>query len=135
MEKIDVELLIDWYVEVQNIVGTLDQIAATYNLNFAAFRILDQIYQSNSLSPRDLSEIEKTSPPAVSRKLNLLQVKGYICKRRDDPHDQRLVKLEITTKGKEAYFAIKESLDAKSIEILSYIKKAEYRSIDRKSNI
>ncbi|WP_208422926.1 MarR family winged helix-turn-helix transcriptional regulator [Latilactobacillus fragifolii] len=128
MAKNNIELLIKWYGEVQQIINSLDLITADYGLSFTTFRILDQLYQNASLTPGDLSNSERTSHPAVSRKLNLLQAKGYLRKRRDDPHDQRLVKLEITTKGKETYLAIKESLDAKSTEIFSGIKKVEHRA-------
>lgn len=131
MKKNNIELLIEWYGEVQQIINSLDLITADYGLSFTTFRMLDHIYQNESLTPKDLSNSEKTSNPAVSRKLNLLQTKGYIRKLRNDPCDQRHVRLEITTKGKEAYLAIKESLDAKIIEILPYIKEIEYHPTDK----
>lgn len=133
--KNNIELLTEWYSEVQQIINLLDLITADYGLSFTTFRMLDQLYQNEPLTPGQLSNSEKTSRPAVSRKLNLLQKKGYIRKRRDDPYDQRIVRLEMTVEGKNVYLEIQKKVNEDINHLLHEVKELSHISDNLEINL
>ncbi|MSD83891.1 MarR family transcriptional regulator [Lactobacillus curvatus] len=99
------------YGEFQLIARQFNLIADEYDISFEQYLILE-VLEDQSLTPSQMKKIFKTSMPAVSRKINLLQEKNYIRKIRG-LQDQRLVKVEITTAGKMIYSQITKKLDNK----------------------
>lgn len=105
------EKILDWYHINQKILGRLELITEQYRISFSAFMIIDQLYQNEDLSPKCLAEILEVSKPAISRKLNMLQARGYIRKLRGENCDQRIIKLTITALGEETYLKIINGLE------------------------
>lgn len=112
----ETRLMNDWYLQYQLINQQLSKISAQYNLSNDQFLILAQIVDLGRDTPGQIAEALKTSAPASSRKLNALQIKGYIAKERAPDEDQRKVKIAITPEGLAAYQGLKQRV-AKQIGI------------------
>ena len=106
----EIQLLGLWYSKLQNISNNLNTISQRYELSFEQFLVLEQVIEENRNSPSELATFFKTSLPAVSRKLNILQAKKLIRKVRGEQLDQRLMWINVTPEGTELYSNIKKTL-------------------------
>lgn len=104
-------LLIMWGKSVHRVFNKLENYFGEVGLSWATFIILHQLYGKEYLTPRDFAYFDKTSRPAVSRKLNMLQSQNYIRKQRGSVEDQRIVRIYMTEEGREAYLLVIEKMD------------------------
>lgn len=104
------QLLGAWYAKLQRISNNLNGISQKHELSFEQFLVLEQIIEEDRNSPSELAIFFKTSMPAVSRKLNILQAKKLIHKIRGEQEDQRLMWVTVTPEGNDIYEAIKHEL-------------------------
>lgn len=104
------QLLGEWYSKLQQIATKLNTISRKYDVSFEQFLVIEQIIEEERKSPSELAVFFKTSLPAVSRKLNLLQSKQLVYKVRGEQDDQRLMQVNATPEGVEIYESIKAEL-------------------------
>jgi len=104
------QLLGEWYSKLQQIATKLNAISRKYDVSFEQFLVIEQIIEEERKSPSELAVFFKTSLPAVSRKLNLLQSKRLVYKIRGEQDDQRLMRVNATPEGIETYESIKAEL-------------------------
>lgn len=113
----EVRLLGNWYSKVQQVFNELNSISKDYGLSFDQFLLLEQLIDEKMDSPREMGAFFKSSMPAISRKLNSLQTKKYIRKIRGEESDQRLMRIEMTSLGREKYAALIAELGLREIKI------------------
>lgn len=128
LEKPDkrMQLLGLWYSKLQNIANNLNTISQKHDISFEQFLVLEQIIEEDRNSPSELAAFFKTSMPAVSRKLNILQTKKLIHKIRGEQEDQRLMWVTVTPEGTEIYERIRaelvnwsDQLNSKDVNLMS----------------
>ena len=93
-------------------------------LNRGEFSMLMSVYEKGNcncgdMKVSDLAELHKTSMPAISQMLNLLEKKGMI-ERRPSQTDRRVVCIELTDQGEE-------TLDAAFEQFMSFVTKVVSR--------
>lgn len=112
-----IRLLGDWYSKIQHVYNELNAISKDYEFSFDQFLVIEQINEEHKDSPKMLSDFFKTSMPAISRKLNSLQAKGYIRKIRGEDSDQRLMRVEVTPLGNQKYEELVAEIELRNIQI------------------
>lgn len=68
-------------------------------ISYEQFYILYLLTKDSQLTSKAIAQIAKVSPPAVSRKLNVLMQKGLIKKIYGQSKDQREIQIQVTKKG------------------------------------
>jgi DNA-binding MarR family transcriptional regulator len=77
--------------------------------------------------PRNLSELagkQRVSPPTMSNSITTLVERGWV-KRVRDPHDRRMVLIELTPAGRAVLSGIRREAEARVAELLAPLSPAE----------
>ncbi|MBT2130250.1 MarR family winged helix-turn-helix transcriptional regulator [Aliiroseovarius lamellibrachiae] len=76
-----------------------------YGITVSEWRVVAHLSQANSVSVREIHKRVDMDKPKVSRAASRLEGAGFITKT-VNPHDRRLVELELTEKGREMIDAL-----------------------------
>jgi len=76
-----------------------------YGITVSEWRVVAHLSQANSVSVREIHKRVDMDKPKVSRAASRLEGAGFITKT-VNPHDRRLVELELTDKGREMIEAL-----------------------------
>ena len=76
-----------------------------YGITVSEWRVVAHLSQANSVSVREIHKRVDMDKPKVSRAASRLEGAGFITKT-VNPHDRRLVELELTNKGREMIEAL-----------------------------
>ncbi len=98
-----------------------------FDITFIQFRMLRQI-QRGAQTVGDLAEKHQISRPAISQAVDLLVKKGLITRRQDD-HDRRYIKLEMTEKGKQVVTTLMEKNHTWLKEKIAHLSPDELETI------
>lgn len=99
-------------------------VLAKYNLSFTAFSILYNLWIWGSMETRKLAQSVGVTVATISSIANTLERKE-LCSRLTDSKDRRLVKLELTTKGKEVIEELYPLFNQGEAEIVAGLTQAE----------
>ncbi|MSD84526.1 MarR family transcriptional regulator [Lactobacillus curvatus] len=109
-----VALMSQWYLEGMYIIQQLNDICRKHDLTYDQYLVLEQIVEEKRNTPKQIADTFKTSAPASSRKINILQRKRFIEKIHNIDGDQRTVELDLTASGRQHYEAAKKELAVKN---------------------
>lgn len=76
-----------------------------YGITVSEWRVVAHLSQANSVSVREIHKRVDMDKPKVSRAASRLEAAGFITKT-INPHDRRLVELELTDKGRDMIDAL-----------------------------
>lgn len=76
-----------------------------YGITVSEWRVVAHLSQANSVSVREIHKRVDMDKPKVSRAASRLEGAGFITKT-VNPHDRRLVELELTEKGRDMIDAL-----------------------------
>ena len=95
-----------------------------YGLNVNTWRILAIIGRYGPLSAKDIATRASSDAFHVSRAIELLVRRKFI--RRDvDPQDRRRARIELSSSGRAAHYAIEQALTRLENELLSGLKDSD----------
>lgn len=103
----------EWYIKSQEVIYQLNKISEKYGITYDQFLVMEQIIKLGHNTPGKIASVFKTSAPAASRKINILQRKNYVTKVRDMENDQRTVWLEVTSEGIRVYQSVQKEIEEK----------------------
>jgi DNA-binding MarR family transcriptional regulator len=95
---------------------------------YKALHALDERDQGEDVCVKDLSEDLVLSLPAASRIVDGLHQRGYV-ERREDEHDRRMKRLEITSAGREAMARINATRLAAAQQFAGTLSDAERKQL------
>lgn len=94
---------------------TMQQLGRTYRVMMAAFeanighsmprwRILLTLHQSGETSQKELAQLLRIDPAALTRQIKAIEAMGWV-ERHSDPHDNRLTNVALTPEGSKVVIA------------------------------
>ena len=96
--------------------------------------LLERLWQEDGLAPGELAALIGVETSTISREAQRMERAGLV-ERRRDPHDARLVRIYLTSSGRQLQQVVPGIMDSLTEEALRYLEPGErqqlYRLLDQ----
>lgn len=106
---------------------------STYGVAPHQFSVLARL-EEGPRTPRELADIEKVSPPSMTRTVSVLEQDGLVT-RRDHPDDGRQVLVTLTDAGRDVLHDTRRERDAWMASRVAALSPQEQRDLERAAAI
>lgn len=113
---------------VRTLRSTLDRALRTQGLRLGQYNVLHILWETDGLTPRELSQRLAVEMPTVTRTVQRMLRDGLV-RRENHPSDARSVNIYLTSKGREIRAPIEKLLDDQMSRVLAGFSSSDRRAI------